>query len=143
MTIEDYLEKTYWVIDILPKQVPEDGGGQYFRIEEYFREHPQVEIIYKKFVNVLLKLNCYEDMDVSEDGEEWTTNPTPKDFAKMVLGCLSDKTMFYIILKSADAMMTISGDDTYMTIYNPSEESLELLAPLAASEGLFVWQPKQ
>ena len=31
MTIEEYLNKPYWVIDILPKQVPADGRGQYFR----------------------------------------------------------------------------------------------------------------
>ena len=30
-----------------------------------------------------------------------------------------------------------------MTIYNPSEAVLGLLAPLAASEGLFLWMPPQ
>ena len=30
MTIEEYLNKPYWVIDILPKQVSADGKGQYF-----------------------------------------------------------------------------------------------------------------
>ena len=36
MTIEEYLNKPYWVIDILPKQVPADSKGQYFRIEKYY-----------------------------------------------------------------------------------------------------------
>ena len=31
MTIEEYLKKPYWVIDILPKQVSADSKGQYFR----------------------------------------------------------------------------------------------------------------
>ena len=74
MTIEEYLNKPYWVIDILPKQVP------------------------------------------------------------------ADKQMFYIILKSADVLITVSGDDTYMTVYNPTEEMLELIGSLAGSEGLFVWR---
>ena len=46
MTIEEYLNKPYWVIDILPKQVPADGRGQYFRIEKFFLEHPQIDHIF-------------------------------------------------------------------------------------------------
>ena len=142
MTIEEYLNKPYWLIDILPKQVPADGGGQYFRIEKYFREHPQIEIIYKKFTYILLKLNCYEDIDVSHDGDEWITNPAPHELKAALLKCMADKQMFYIILKSADVLITVSGDDTYMTIYNPTEEVLELIGSLAGSEGLFVWKSK-
>ena len=32
--IETLLNKPYWVIDILPEQVPEDSAGQYFAIEQ-------------------------------------------------------------------------------------------------------------
>ena len=141
MTIEEYLNKPYWVIDILPKQVPADGKGQYFRIEKFFLEHPQIDNIYRKFTNILLKLNCYEDIGVSYDGEDWITNPAPHELEAALLKCLADKQMFYIILKSADVLITVSGDDTYMTVYNPTEEVLELIGSSAGSEGLFVWQP--
>ena len=140
MTIEEYLERPYWVIDILPKRVPADRKGQYFEIEEYFREHPQIDNIYRKFTHILLKLNCYEDIDVSHDGEEWITNPAPHELEATLLKCLADKQMFYIILKSADVLITVSGDDTYMTVYNPTEEMLELIGSLSGSEGLFVWR---
>ena len=140
MTIDEYLEKPYWVIDILPKQVPADSGGQYFRIEKYFLEHPQIDDIYRKFIHILLKLNCYEDIDVSHDGDEWITNPAPYELEAALLGSLADKQMFYIILKSADVLITVSGDDTYMTVYNPTEEVLELIGSLAGSEGLFLWR---
>ena len=140
MTIEEYLNKPYWVIDILPKQVPADGKGQYFRIEKYFLEHPQIDNIYRKFTNILLKLNCYEDIDVGHDGEEWITNPAPHELEAALLKCMADKQMFYIILKSADVLITVSGDDTYMTVYNPTEEVLELIGSLAGSEGLFLWR---
>ena len=140
MTIEEYLDKPYWVIDILPKQVPADGKGQYFRIEKYFLEHPQIDNIYRRFTNILLKLNCYEDIDVSHDGDEWITNPAPHELEAALLKCMADKQMFYIILKSADVLITVSGDDTYMTVYNPTEEVLELIGSLADSEGLFVWR---
>ena len=141
MTIEEYLEQPYWVIDILPKQVPVHSRGQYFRIEEYYRAHPQIDAIYRKFANILLKLNCYEDLDVSTNGEEWVTNPAPEDMEAMVSKTLSDKTMCYIVLKSAEVMVTLSGDDTYMTVYHPSEEILQLISSLVVSENLYLWKP--
>ena len=142
MTIEEYLEKPYWVIDILPKQVPADGKGQYFRIEKFFLEHPQIDNIYRKFTNILLKLNCYEDIDVSDDSDEWITNPAPHELEAALLKCMADKQMLYIFLKSADALITVSGDDTYMTVYNPTEEMSEFIGSLAGSEGLVMWKPK-
>jgi hypothetical protein len=142
MTIEDYLEKPYWVIDILPKQVAENSRGQYFEIEKYYLEQPQMDIIYRKFVNIVLKLNCYEDIHVSPDGEEWMMNPSPHEMEAKLLNCLTEKSMLYIHLPSADTMITISGDDSYMTVYHPSEEVLELLKSLTTSEGLFIWKPE-
>ena len=140
MTIEEYLERPYWVIDMLPKQVPADSKGQYFEIEKYYREHPQIDNIYRKFTNILLKLNCYEDIDVSHDGDEWITNPAPHELKAALLKCMADKQMLYIILKSADVLITVNGDDTYMTVYNPREEMTELIRSLAGSEGLFLWR---
>ena len=137
--IEKYLNKPYCVIDILPRQVPADSRGQYFKIEKYFLEHPQIDIIYKKFTNILLKLNCYEDIEVSHNGDEWITNPDPHELEAALLGSMADKQMLYIILKSADVMITVSGDDTYMTLYNPTEETIEMIGPMAISEGLFIW----
>lgn len=141
MTIEEYLEQPYWVIDILPKQVPANSGGQYFSIEEYYRAHPRIDTVYSKFTDILLKLNCYEDMAFSTDGDEWTTNPAPADIETMVTHCLASKTMLYILLPSADALITISSDDTYMTVYHPNEETIRMLTALAASVGLFFWHP--
>ena len=138
LTLEEYLNKPYWVIDILPKQVPADGKGQYFRIDKYFLEHPQIDNIYRKFTTILLKLNCYEDIDMSHDGDEWMTNPAPHELETALLKCMDDKQMFYIILKSADVLISVSSDDTYMTVYNPTEETVELIGSLAGSEGLLM-----
>ena len=141
MLISDFFEKTYWVIDILPKQVPEGSRGQYFRIAEYYWSSPQINMIYPKFTHVLLKLNCYEDLDVSLDGEEWVENPAPEELVKMISNCLSDKKMCYILLKTSDVLITLSADDTYMTVYHPTEEILVLLGLISVSEGLFLWKP--
>ena len=33
-TVDELLQCPYWVIDILPSQVPKDSPGQYFAVEE-------------------------------------------------------------------------------------------------------------
>ena len=127
--IEALLEAPYWIIDILPEQVPADSGGQYFAVEEYFLQESQRSVIKQKHANVILKLNCCEDIFI--EGE---MNPTPKNIVKAIKARHID-----VILD--DVLITSEPDDTYMTIYNASEELLELLKGIAASEGLFVWQP--
>ena len=66
----------------------------------------------------------------------------PHELEAALLKCMADKQMFYIILKSGDVMITVCGDDTYMTVYNPTEEMTELIGSLAGSEGLVMWKPK-
>ena len=44
MTIEELLEKPYWIIDILPKQVPKESPEQYFAIEDFFLKDQLSEI---------------------------------------------------------------------------------------------------
>ena len=48
--IDDLLSKPYWIIDILPKQVPADNGGQYFKIEKYWTKEPNNTVIGKKLI---------------------------------------------------------------------------------------------
>lgn len=48
--IEELLEKPYWVIDILPKQVPIDSDGQYVAIEQYYLQKSQITQIRQKYL---------------------------------------------------------------------------------------------
>ena len=79
VTIEELLEKPYWIIDILPKQVLKDSAGQYFAIEGFFLKE-QLREIKKKHIGVILKLNCY--VDISIDGEK---NPAPERIRSGIL----------------------------------------------------------
>ena len=135
--IDDYLEKPYWVIDILPKQVPADSRGQFFAIEQYFLCDEQTERRCRQFCNILMKLNCYEDIAVCGLSEEWTINPHPADLEQWLL----ERKPLLVFIEASDALLTINGDDIYMTVYNPDEALLQLLRPLAASEGLVLWKP--
>ena len=65
-TIDELLQTPYRIIDILPKQVPKDGPGQYFRIEhDWFRD--RIGDIKMKHINLILKLNCYTDISLDDE----------------------------------------------------------------------------
>lgn len=125
--IEKLLQMPYWIIDILPKRVPKDSPGQYFAVEAYFLEE-QISVIKQKHVNVILKLNCY--MDITIDGE---VNPAPDRIAERI-----HEQYAYIL--TGDALILSESDETYMTLFNPDEQMLELVKDIAALEGLFVWR---
>ncbi len=136
--IEDLLSKPYWIVDILPKQVPANAGGQYFKIEKFFLSSPRVDAIYRKFANVLLKLNCYVDIIVFlVDDESWVENPSPEEMERMVL----KRRPLFVVLKQSMAMLSITGDDHYMTLYGPNKDLLELTTTVALAQGLHVWKP--
>ena len=139
MSIEEYLEQRYWVIDFLPRQVAADSQGQYFKIEEFFLKQPRFGVICQKFSHIMLKLNCYYDIALYTcESDEWTYNPPPESVDEWFQ---SGKTI-YFVLPSEEAMIGFNGDDLYMTLYHPDASLLELVTTLAAAEGLFVWEPK-
>ena len=134
--IENLLEKPYHVIDVLPKQVPADSPGQYFKVEKYFLS--QLDVICRHFAGLVIKLNCYADMQVSTDGESWVTDFSPENLIKFFSDSAATRSPLYILINSDEALITFSGDDHYMTVYNASAELLELIGALAGAEGLFV-----
>ena len=139
--IESLLSKPYWLIDVLPKQVPAGSAGQYFKAERYFLS--RLDESGRKFSRILIRLNCYYDLQVSTDGENWILNASPGDLARRFEESASSHSPLSIFIGSDVALVTFSGDDHYMTIYNPDEDLLELVRQCAQAEGLFVWGPKQ
>ena len=140
--IEQLLEKPWWIMDILPVQVPAGAQGQYSAVERYFLQPEQKSALYRKYAHILMKLNCYYDLEVSFDaGDSWQKNPDPEDFADK-LTQLSGRGYLRVLIESSGTMMDLDTGDTWMTIYDPSPEILELLCKLAGSEGLFIWKPE-
>jgi len=132
MTIEELLQTPYWIIDILPSQVPADSSGQYFAVEKYFLEEERLSAIKQKHLSLILKLNCYRDISIDEETE---VNPSPARIAK-------EMTARYLYFMVGDAMILSEPDDTHLTVFHPDEALLELIRTLAAGEGLYVWQPE-
>ncbi len=129
--IDRLLETPYWIIDILPKQVPKNSPGQYPSVEQFFLKS---YVIAEKKTEILLKLNCYYDLQIVTEKEE-LTNPAPEVLANLI------RTDCFNIMVS-NAMMATDFKDTYMTLYNPDNNLLSLVRQLAASAGLFVWKPE-
>ena len=73
-SIEELLQTPYWIVDILPAQVPKDSPGRYFTIEEYFLQGKRLDEIKQKQINLILKLKCYRDLSIDE---ETAVNPPP------------------------------------------------------------------
>ncbi|MBQ5442271.1 MAG: hypothetical protein IIT47_01730 [Oscillospiraceae bacterium] len=140
--VERLLEAPYSVVDFLPRQVPANGGGQFFAVEAFFLQPEQLQELYRRFAQVLLKLNCYYDLAVGGEEENWIENPAPQALVDRVLHCAGSGYLTFL-LPSEDAMITLSGGDLCMTVYHPSPSLLETVTPLAQAEGLFVWQPPQ
>ena len=126
--IEELLQAPYWIIDILPMQVPKDSTGQYFSIEDYILKEQLTEIK-RKHINVILKLNCYMDISIEEE-----SNPAPEKIAVV----MKDR---YIYIMIGNSMILSEPDDTHMTVFNPDEQLLELIRTISTAEGLFVWKP--
>ena len=130
-TVEELLQCPYWIIDILPSQVPADSPGQYFAVEKYFLQGSRFEEIKQKHINLILKLNCYRDISI---GDETVINPLPDH----IVGEMKKR---YLYIMTGESMSLSEPDDTHLTVFNPDSQLLELIRQIAAGEGLFVWKP--
>ena len=138
---EALLNKPYWVIDILPEQVPENSAGQYFAIEKYYLQQSGITDIHRRFTDIILKLNCYSAFLVwLPDQDQQIRNPEPE---KLVSWINAEQKDLCIVLAGEDVLITLNHDDTYMTVYNPPEALINRLRSLALAHGLFLWQPHQ
>ena len=136
---EALLNKPFWVIDILPGQVPEKSAGRFFAVEKYYLQQPLMADLHRRFADILLKLNCYSDFLVSfSDSDQQLCNPEPE----LLVSCIvSEQKDLCIVLPEENTLITLNHDDTCMTVFNPPEPLLGRIRSLAAANGLFLWQP--
>lgn len=145
--MENLLEGPYWIVDILPEQVPADSDGQYFAVDAYFRQPGRLQDLYRRFAEMILRLNCYNDMLVSFDScETWTENPEPEWFAEK-LTYLKGNEFLRVVFVKEKVMIDIDSEDTNMTVFAPDEDDYDRYAlmcrirKLAAASGFFMWIP--
>jgi hypothetical protein len=140
--IEPLLERPYWIVDMLPKQVPAHSDGQYFRVEAYFfQDIERRKSLYAQFARVMMKLNCYVGIDVRCSESRWISNPDPAFLFDKILFNEEGERSVYVLFDNRESLMVLHDEDTNMTVYNVRADLSELLRSLAVSEGLFVWSP--
>lgn len=136
--VERLLQQPYWVVDFLPKRVPPESRGQFFAIEKFFFTGPLFKRFCRQAADVVLKVNCYHALTVNCGGDEWVENPEPALLAQWLTDALEHGHLCALI-DDGEAMITASGGDTCLAIYNPSSDLLQLIQPLATAAGLHLW----
>ena len=138
---ENLPDSAYWIIDILPEQVPVNAAGQYSAVERYFLQPERIISLRRKYAEILLRLNCYYDMTVSFDScSSWETNPDPEAFVDRVVD-LSGNDFLRAVFPEQNTTIDYDHNDTYMTVYDPDPALVDKMRLLAAAEGLFLWSP--
>ena len=137
--IEELLSKPHWVIDLLPRQVPASGEGQFFAVEQQLLGGTRGAALRHSFASFLLMLNCYHDLLVfREGGAQGKTNPRPAKLERWIERNLEH---LCVVLPSEDALIVVPTDSTCMALHNPTPELLDEARVIASACGLFVWQP--
>ena len=133
---EMFLQKPCFVIDFLPRQVPAEGGGQFFAVERYFLLPTRRGEFFRKIAQIVLGAACYYDL-ILGDGEHWLENPSPQDLYERITQIAPNESLTVLFPKQ-ETLLILNGCDLYLTVYSDCEELLETVRPLASAQGLFV-----
>ena len=138
--VEDLLQQDCWVLDYLPRQVPADAPGQFFKVETYLLNHHEEFGLRARFTAVVLKLMCYHR--VSVHWGQWVDAPSPDLVTEAIKTILDNHSGWLnILLPEEKALLVFEWDCLNLALYRPSPELLELMEEIARSEGLFLWKP--
>ena len=137
--IEHLIDGPYWVADILPKRVPAGKPDRYFDVEKYFLQKDRIREIYRRYAEILIRLNCYYGMAVSFDqGETWEEDPELAAFVQKVLEA-PETAQLRVLFPAQNAMIDLDLGYTDLAVYDPDSNILDLLRPMLLAEGFFLW----
>ena len=134
--VDKLLEKPCYILDFLPRQVPKDCGGQFFKVETYLLNHYERYGLRDRFIRVILKLMCY--YRVSMHWGNWIDQPTPEQVAEIMDKIMHNHSGWMdMLFPEQDALLQFEWDCMHLSVYNPDEDLCALLEQIAWSEGLF------
>ena len=135
-TVDRLLETQCFIIDFLPKQVPEESGEQFFRIENYLLNNYERFGIKDKIIRIILKAMCY--YPVSVFWGKWIKQPAPEQVVEIIDTIMDNHSGdMNMIFTSKEVLLQFGWDCLNISIYNPDEEMCELFEKIAVSEGMF------
>lgn len=140
-TIDELLERPCYIIDFLPKQVPENAGGQFLKVENYLLNHYERYGLRDKYIRIILKLMCYYRVCIKWG--RWIEQPSPEQVAEIIDTIMHNHSGWLdMLFPDQDALLQFEWDCMYISIYNPDEEMQDLLEQIAFSEGMF-WRKSE
>lgn len=135
--VEQLLKEECYVIDFLPRKVSEQFAERFFEVEEYVLQGNEWERIKESFVRLLLKLQCYYTFKFYN--EKWYEKLSIKELADMLNHVLSSNNGYMNLLSiEKELLVCIEGATLNLSIYNATEDMLDLLSEMATMERLYI-----
>lgn len=141
--VERLLEDDYWIIDILPAQIPVENQREYRDITDEYFESGKVAELHRQYADILTLLSGrFNAAMLCMPEDEWKISPDANTIKDAVIrhterGCVD------LLLSDVDVLISLQAEDLYITVYHPTEEILSLLQQAVSKMGFYIWQTPQ
>ena len=143
ITVERLLEDDYWIIDILPSQIPIEKQAEYRALTDEYFESGKVAQLHRRYADILTMINSrFKTAMLCMPEDEWTISPDDVAVKDAVIhhteqGCVD------LLLTEEETLISLQAEDLYITVYHPTEELLSLLRQAVSESGFYIWQTPQ
>ena len=143
ITVERLLEDDYWIIDILPSQIPIEKQAEYRALTDEYYESGKIAQLHQRYADILTMINSrFKTAMLCMPEDEWTISPDDVAVKDAVIhhterGCVD------LLLPEEETLISLQAEDLYITVYHPTEEILSLLRQAVSESGFYIWQTPQ
>ena len=143
IAVERLLEDDYWIIDILPSQIPIEKQAEYRALTDEYFESGKVAQLHRRYADILTMINSrFKTAMLCMPEDEWTISPDDVAVKDAVIhhterGCVD------LLLPEEETLISLQAEDLYITVYHPTEELLSLLRQAVSESGFYIWQTPQ
>ena len=143
ITVERLLEDDYWIIDILPSQIPTEKQAEHRALTDEYFESGKVAQLHRRYADILTMINSrFKTAMLCMPEDEWTISPDDVAVKDAVIhhterGCVD------LLLPEEETLISLQAEDLYITVYHPTEEILSLLRQAVSESGFYIWQTPQ
>lgn len=141
--VERLLEDEYWIIDILPAQIPVEKQREYRVLTDEYFESGKVAELHRQYADILTLMSSrYNTAMLCMPEDEWTISPHDNAIKDAVIrhterGCVD------LLLPDEDVLISLQAEDLTITVYHPTKEILSLLQQEVSKIGFYIWQTPQ
>ena len=143
ITVERLLEDDYWIIDILPSQIPIEKQAEYRALTDEYYESGKIAQLHQRYADILTMINSrFKTAMLCMPEDEWTISPDDVAVKDAVIhhterGCVD------LLLTEEETLISLQAEDLYITVYHPTDEIISLLRQAVSESGFYIWQTTQ